>query len=112
MSEYSDPYNFNYATPTKPVKINSEQLTNEIKGIPAKGFNVFNPNKPKQPVINTIPNTNNFSNVSLNNPTDDLQGNIDLNKNVYDKPNNYNFDDGEEIPLLEGKIYFFKIKNF
>lgn len=103
MSDYSDPYNFNYATPIKATKITSEQATNEQRNIPNKGFNVFNPNRPKQPVVNAIPNTNTFTNVSLNNQNDELQGNIDMNKNVYDKSNNYNYDDGEEIPLLEGK---------
>lgn len=105
---YSDPYNFNYSTPIKPAKINSEQVTNEPRNVPAKGFNVFNPNRPKQPVVNTIPDTNknNFTNVSLNNQNDELQGNIDMNKNVYDKSNNYNYDEGEEVPLLEGKFQF------
>lgn len=111
MSDYSDPYNFNYATPIKPTKINSEPATNEPRKIPNKGFNVFNPNRPKQPVTNAIPNintnTNTFTNVSLNNPqNDELQGTIDMNKNVYDKSNNYNYDDGEELPLLEGILVY------
>lgn len=112
MSDYSDPYIFSYLTPIKPGKINSEQVTTEQRSTHNKGFNVFNPNKPKQPVVNAIPNTiqnpNSFTNVSLNTQNDELQGNIDMNKNVYDKSKNYNYDDGDELPLMEGnKNYFF-----
>ena len=114
MSDYSDPYNFNYATPIKPSKINLESIPHEQKTIPNKAYNVFNPNRPTQPVKNVIPNPNAFTNERLNNTqTDELKGTIDMDKNVYDKSsnNNYNYDDGEELPLLEGK-YFVYIFNF
>ncbi len=109
---YNDPYNFNYTTPIKPVKINQSQFNVEGKSIPNKPFNVFNPNKPQQqPVTTTLPNTK-FNDTNLSNQNDELKGNIDLDKNVYANNNinsNNNYDDGEEIPLLEGKLAYSKI---
>jgi len=105
MSDYSDPYNFNYATPIKQTKIIQNPNNGVQNNIPNKGFNVFNPSRGKQQPINIANPINNFSNANLNNQNDELQGNIDMDRNAYDKKNNDNnvYEDGEEIPLLEGK---------
>ena len=109
MSDYSDPYNFNYATPIKNTKVIPNFNNPEERNIPGKNFNVFNPNRPKQPIENTNHNPN-FKNINLNthqnehNKFDELQGTIDLDKNAYEKPVDKTYDDGEEIPLLEGKF--------
>lgn len=113
MSEYYDPYNFNYTTPMKKGSAGTNTF-NEDKPKPVGGFKVFNPTKPVQVFENEKVNKNvvklNNGNVSIanitNNQFEDLQGNIDLDKNVYAKTNTPgSYDDGEEIPLLEGKKF-------
>ena len=103
MTDYSDPYNFNYATPIKPKGLVNNNRPQQTPGAP--GFNVFNPYQ----------GNNNFNRINLNdqneNKIDDLQGNIDLDKNAYAKTQ---YEDGEEIPILEGILkyllfFFFRI---
>ncbi len=104
MNEYDDPYNFNYTTPIKGTRTVSNNKTDENNN-PATGFKVFNPKQPMRVAPNNSNNAN-FSNLNEN-KFDELQGNIDLDKNAYEKPNNNNgnLDEIDEIPLLEGFLF-------
>jgi hypothetical protein len=115
MSEYyDDPYSFNYATQNKGPKITSGEKTNSRTAPPSvRNFNVFNPNKVRKENKESV--ENNQENKILNkvhdnnNNFDELKGNIDLDKNVYDdKTKEYKNeinDFEEELPLLEGILY-------
>jgi hypothetical protein len=127
MSEYyDDPYSFNYATQIKGPKITTGEKTNPRTAPPStRNFNVFNPNRvPKENKENNEFNqesnerNRNLNKVQVkdnnnNNNFDDLQGNIDLDKNVYDEKTkefkNETNDFEEELPLLEGIILMIKL---
>jgi hypothetical protein len=123
MTEYyDDPYSFNYAIQNKGQKNCSNPV---IKNPPLKNLNVFNPNiyvQPKETEENQFneenPQKNKILNKSqVNNNIEELKGNIDFDKNVYEEKTiqkeykNQDIDFDEELPLLEGKIKLRENKN-